>query len=209
MIDGLSFHKDKYGFWRQDNPLPINYSIEYKNKQSTTVEMSWLRIGWFLSVVSGSVKELLNWRICDVGSGNGNFAKVASNVFGKVKEYDLSGDTISKDELLSTEWDLIVLSDVLEHFEDINSLFDIKFEYLLLSFPETPAVTDWHKLSDWRHFKPNEHIYNLNMRGCNWWLEDNGYDIIRAGHIEDTIRKSDRPYNISSIVAKKRLSLYK
>lgn len=202
----ISFGRDKYGFWKQNNPLPIDYSIEYKNKQSTTIEMSWLRIGWFLSVLDGSMKQLENWKVCDLGSGNGNFARVASNVFGSVKEYDLSGNTITVEELYSTEWDLIVLSDVLEHFDDIDDLFKIKFNYLLLSFPETPAVNDWQELVGWRHFKPNEHIYNLDMAGCKKWLSGSGYEVLRAGYMEDVIRKSDRQYNISSIVAKKNIS---
>lgn len=199
------FIKDsKYSFWKQLDPKPFSYNEEYKGSQSTTLEMSYLRLGFLLSCLStDEVKELKNWKICDVGSGNGIFGKVCKSHFKYSAEYDLSGDTITKEELENTNWDVIVLTDVLEHYYDINDLFKIKFKYLFLSFPETPEVDDVESLSTWKHFKPNEHIWCLNYNGVKKWLEENNYSIVNYGNPEDLIRKSkDNSINITTLVAR-------
>ena len=32
----INFQKDKYGFWKQENPVPIEYDQHYKDIQKTT-----------------------------------------------------------------------------------------------------------------------------------------------------------------------------
>lgn len=200
----FEFFKDKkYGFWKQQNYEPFNYDSEYKNKQSTTLEMSYLRIGYFLNFINNKeLKNLKNWKMCDVGSGNGIFAKICKKFFGYSAEYDLSGNTISKDELEGTKWDLIVLTDVLEHYYDIEDLFRINFKYLFLSFPETPNVSNLEELSLWKHFKPNEHIYCLNKDGMIKWFEEHNCEVLGCGNPEDLIRKSERDINITTMIIK-------
>lgn len=97
--------------------------------------MTWLRLGYLFAVFNKNVNDFSSWKVCDVGSGNGCFIKEAKKVFGYACNYDLCGDTISKEELYSTQWDIIFLTDVLEHFEDINDLFKIQAKYIFLSFP--------------------------------------------------------------------------
>lgn len=197
----IEFKKDKYGFWRQSNPERFSYDESYKSNQRTTPEMSWCRLGFLASKISPD--KMKCWKVCDIGSGNGVFANEASRFFKEgVKEYDLSGNSISKEELEITEWDLIFLTDVLEHFEDIDDLFKIHFRYAFISFPETPEVNDFHELQSWRHFKPNEHIYCLNLKGMIKWLNSHSYASITYGNPEDMIRaSSDGRVNISTIIA--------
>ena len=200
----MDFKIDKYGFWRQVDPKPFQYTDDYKAVQKTTPEMSWLRLGYLFSSVSPDVCR--SFKCVDVGSGNGCFAREASRFFtAGMKEYDLSGNTISDDELYGTEWDLIFLTDVLEHYRNIEDLFRIRFRYVFLSFPETPVVDDWRDLSCWRHFRPDEHIWCLNAAGMKRWLIDHGYDILSVGNPEDAIRRPQEGIrvNISTIVAKR------
>lgn len=201
----MIFIKDeKYNFWKQTDPEQFNYDEKYKKQQSTTKEMSYLRLGYLLSCLNDNeIKNIKNWKMCDVGSGNGIFKKVCKGFFKYASEYDLSGDTISKQELEETEWDIIFLTDVLEHFYDINDLFKIKFNYLFLSFPETPKVDSLDELKNWKHFKPNEHIWCLNFLGIEKWLNKNGYSVLQSGNPEDLIRKSDYKINITTLIAKK------
>lgn len=196
----IDFVRDKYGFWKQIDPKSFTYDESYKSAQGTTKEMSWLRLGVLLGVLDKPVSSLKDWWVCDVGSGNGTFAKEASKVFGNVREYDLSGNSISEEELYSRYWDVIFLTDVLEHYVDIEDLFKINFKYLFLSFPETPYVADWRELKDWRHYKPDEHIWMLNKDGVVKWLEDNGRRAIYTGNPEDIIRKSPYNVNISTVI---------
>ena len=167
--------------------------------------MAWLRLGYLFATLNKNVNDYYTWKVCDVGSGNGCFIKEAKKVFGYACNYDLCGDTISQEELYNTQWDLIFLTDVLEHFEDINELFKIHFKYLFISFPETPRVPDWHILQDlkYRHFRPNEHIYMLNANGMVKWMDDNNYALLKQCNIEDTLRKSLLDTNITTQIYRK------
>ena len=199
----MIFLKDKYGFWRQSDPELFKYDEKYKAMQKTTEAMAWLRLGFLFSVVCPN--ECRSFLACDVGSGNGCFARIASKCFSSVKEYDVSGDSITRNEFEHTEWDMIFLTDVLEHFNSIDDLFALHFKYVFLSFPETPAVDDWKDLKEWRHFKPNEHIYCLNEKGIVQWLKTHGYEVIACGNPEDAIRKPQIGLNrnISTVIAKR------
>ena len=190
----------KYRFWKQINPVSIDYNEDYKARQQTTPEMSWLRLGAFISQIRINVNELKTWKCCDVGSGNGNFIKEAKKVFGYAVEYDLSGQTITQQELYNTKWNVIFLTDVLQHFQNIEDLFKIDFEYLFLSYPECPRVSDYKELQGWRHYKPNEHIYMMNRMGMIRFMMDHGYRIIYEGNIEDVIRKSPYEINITTMI---------
>lgn len=198
----IDFVKDEHGFWRQVNPAPITYDEEYKAVQKTTAEMSWLRLGVLINTLNKPLAEIKDWWVCDVGSGNGKFAVEANKLFNNVREYDLSGSSISEDELYSRHWDVIFLTDVLEHYINIDDLFKIKFNYLFLSFPETPDVSDWRELQGWRHFRPNEHIWMLNKDDVVKWLRDHGKEVLYTGNPEDAIRKSLYDVNISTVICK-------
>lgn len=198
------FEKIDYGFWKQVNPEKIDYSEEYKKSQSTDSCMSWLRLGYLISSIGIPVSEYSKWSVCDVGCGNGEFARNARKVFGAVKEYDVCPDSgITEEELYNTDWDCVFLTDVLEHYDNIYDLFKLKSKYIFLSFPECPETDDFNSLKSWRHYKPNEHIYMLNAKGVCEWLAHNGYKIIAQGNPEDAIRKSPYAVNISTIIAEK------
>ena len=209
MQEEIKFEKiPDYGFWKQVDPEPMKYTEEYESRQSTTKEMSWLRLGTFFYLTEAFMKDKYrdyqNWLVCDVGSGNGTFVREASKVFGKVCGYDLVGPSISEEELHNIHWNAVFLTDVLEHFPDINDFFKIKSDIVFLSFPECPEVENWEDLKNWRHYKPNEHLWMLNSKGVRSWLRDNDYFSMSLPgiHIEDTIRKNpDVPHNISTVVA--------
>lgn len=194
---------DIYHFWRQINPKTFNYDIDYKNKQSTTNEMCWLRLGFLTSYFPSFV--LKDMVVCDVGSGNGIFVNNFKNRFKQLYGYDLSGESISKEFLYGNMWDLIFLTDVLEHFENIEDLFNIHWKYLFLSFPETPMeYTTQQQLSKWKHYKPNEHIWCLNTIGIIKWFQNHNCDIITTSNPEDLIRipQNDCLVNITTMIVK-------
>jgi hypothetical protein len=195
----------RHGFVHQVDREPFDYDLEYKEKQSTNVEMSYLRMGWLAASIPH--EELRDFYVVDVGSGNGEFARCASKHFKKVCEYDLSGDTISREELMGTPWDLAVFSDVVEHFPDLNEFIDIPWTYAMVSFPETPEVESFEELQAWRHFKPNEHLWYMTGKGFSAWATKNipGVKIINQGYFEDMIRArwdKNKP-NISTTLLKR------
>lgn len=194
-----TFLPDSNGFLKQENPQPFNYSVDYKQKQSTTSQMAWLRLGWLAAQLPYNL--LKTYKCVDIGSGNGIFTKEGTNVFKHIVPYDLSGESIEESELYSTNWDIVFLSDVLEHYPNIDDFWNLPFKYAMVSFPETPKMN----LSKWRHYKPDEHIYMLNSQNFIKWVQKNNAHVVAKGNPEDCIRKpwdNELP-NISTFLIKR------
>ena len=182
----LPFALTKWGFLRQigEHITPFKYDLNYKLHQATTSKMVGIRMGWLAAHIAH--EDLTNFNVVDIGAGNGMFVEETKAIFKRVVPYDLAGDSISDQELYSTSWDLICLTDVLEHFDDIDSLFNISFRYALISFPETPRGYD---LTSWRHMKPGEHLWLLNAESFRAWVISHGCQIIASGCPEDMLRR--------------------
>lgn len=181
---------DPYGFLKQIDPKPFPYTEEYDARQSTNPQMSWLRLGWLAAHIP--FETLQTFQVVDIGAGNRTFIKQASKVFKRVVPYDLVGESIPRPELMATAWDLVVLSDVLEHYQEINEFWDLSFKFALISYPETPPPpTD---LTRWRHYKPDEHIYCLNREAFAAWAKGHGCQVVAMGCPEDMIRMRQYPH---------------
>jgi len=202
VISGINYIYDANGFIKQKDPKPFEYSLDYKSHQSTNTAMVWLRLGWLSSILPFSKMKTMN--AVDIGAGNGSFVREAASVFKRIVPYDLAGESIDDIELYETNWDLIVLSDVLEHYKDINDLWGLNFKYAMISFPETPDENKYD-LSRWRHFKPNEHIYLLRLSQVIPWINEHGCTVEKFGNPEDMIRKrwDENMPNISTVLIKK------
>jgi hypothetical protein len=197
---------DENGFIKQVEHDHFYYDMEYKIAQSTNVEMSYLRIGWLSASIS--YDEMQSLDMVDIGSGNGEFGRHCAGRFKSTSDYDLCGDSITRDELMTREWGLIVLSDVLEHYEDIDELFDMKWKYAMISFPETPLFSSFDEMKKWRHFKPNEHLYYMTLEGVVEWAErkESSIEVVNKGCFEDLIRKrwNENITNISTVLLKRK-----
>lgn len=164
----------------------INYDEEYIAKPRTTEQMAFLRLGWLAAHFN--YDTLRTFTAVDIGSGRGVMLPVFEKVFRAVKNYDLAGASITKKELEGTDWDLVILNDVLEHYTDIEDLFKLSWRYALISFPETPTVRDFEELKSWRHFRPDEHIYHLHEKGMREWFSAHGARVLNANNFEDILR---------------------
>jgi hypothetical protein len=173
-------------FIKQTTKGRIVYDENYVNKSRTTVAMAYLRVGWLSAHMSHD--ELRAAHVVDIGSGAGVMVDTLKTVCASVKNYDLCGNTISLEELRNTDWDIVVLNDVLEHYDNIAELFELKWRYAFISFPETPDVADFNTLQKWRHFRPDEHIYHLHERGMREWVKKFNARIVAASNFEDILR---------------------
>jgi len=197
----IPFSEDRYGFLKQIDPEPFKYTAEYKNKQSTNNAMSWLRLGWLSAQIP--FDQIKKFNTVDIGSGNGIFVNEGRSVFKRIVPYDLTGESISETELYSTAWDLVVMSDVLEHYHNIDDFWTLSFQYAMVSFPETPRSR--MNLEHWRHYKPNEHIYMLNTNSFIDWVKNHGCSVVAYGTPEDMIRCrwDDAQPNITTFLIKR------
>jgi hypothetical protein len=191
----------KYGFWKQVKPKQYKYGENYNSRLCSPVETNLLRIGWMSAYLGYDYMKTMS--VLDFGCGNGGFMRAARPVFKSMEGYDKCPGTLSEEALYGRSWNLITAFDVLEHLPDIDDFFKIDWTICMLSFPETPEVEDWEELRGWRHFKPDEHIWCLDMGNVINWLGKNNCDIIAGACFEDCFRKRwdpDKP-NISSILA--------
>ena len=173
-------------FIKQTTSARIAYNDAYVSKQRTTTDMAYLRIGWLSAHIPYT--QLKTARIVDIGSGAGVMVDVLAQICAVVKNYDLCGSSITLEELQNTSWDIVVLNDVLEHYDDIAALFKLSWRYAFLSFPETPDVLNFDELTKWRHFKPNEHIYHLHAAGMHDWVAQFDARVVACSHFEDILR---------------------
>ena len=227
-INGVPHHHDKYGFLKQSDTLPFDYSAEYKARQGTTVAMAYLRMAVTAQVTGICPAD--EPKVLEVGPGSGAMLNELAKVYGvpspsaadnatcNVFGHDIGelADDVSKGLMLSDDaikgqsWDILFACDVIEHFPDIDHLWDFDFAYAYLSFPCPPdrfTVFPPEK-TPWHHFKPNEHIYYLERRRVLTWIAENGYEAVYWGNPEDLIRRPkrhlSRAHNISSVIIKKK-----
>jgi hypothetical protein len=198
------FTRTEYGFWRQDEPAAFDYTEEYTESQSTNDAMAHMRLGWIGAFLN--YEALTNASVVDIGAGNGSMVKCLRDKVGYAAAYDVVGDSISKSELMETEWDLVIMSDVLEHMEELEFLQELQWKHMYLSFPETPVVEKWEDLKTWRHFKPNEHLWMLNSVGMCRYCFDHGILVLGSAYFEDLIRTRWDPTlsNIASLMLEKK-----
>ena len=186
------------------------YNIDYiKNsydspqyKEGSTY-MSYLRLGYLL----GNLKKVPD-KILDVGYGNGDFLKAAKNCIPKcfgfeINNYDIPIDCFNVDNIYNQDYDVVCFFDVLEHFEDIYEIQNLKTNYIYISLPECHYTSDEWFLN-WKHRKPDEHLWHFNKKSLRYFMKEIGFKLISYSNIEDTIRKgNEQESNILSGIFQK------
>lgn len=167
-------------------------------------QMAGLRLGYLVSKLGYWPKSIL-----DVGYGNGDFLKVCKN---KIESYgnDISGYLVPEgvtfvEDIFESHYDVICFFDVLEHFEKIDFVQNLKCDYIFLSLPWCHNFDDdW--FLNWKHRRPDEHLWHFNESSVKSFFEKMGYEMIDYSNIEDLIRVSNEDYpNILTCILKKNL----
>ncbi len=167
----------------------IDYKTRYDELGNLVVNMSHLRLGYILGVINRPNS------ILDVGYGNGSFLSVASGVIPKCYGYDMNNaplpDNIHKvNSMTNSYYDLITFYDSLEHFTDIDFISKLKCSFITITVPEChfPENTEW--FINWKHRRPDEHIFHFSRKALLKFMAEMGYMCIAIGNVEDTIRGS-------------------
>ena len=189
----LNYEKLDNGVIKQKQVNKINYDLQYIYKSYDSYgnivdNMSHLRLGYLLGII-GSIPN----SILDVGYGNGNFLKTCKNIIPNCYGNDLSGYPIPKDcefktNIYTDEYDVVCFFDVLEHFDNIYDISNLKTKYIYISGPECHYFSDeWFE--NWKHRKENEHLWHFNKTSLNNFMNELGYKNLSFSNIEDIIRK--------------------
>ena len=203
-----NYHKDDHGVIRQTVCNPIQYDqkyvdVRYNTYGELTNYMSHLRLGYIIGS-TGDVPD----SILDVGYGNGSFLKTCSQMIPICHGHDVSGVELPEpikavDSLFSGHYDVITFFDSLEHFEDIYFLDKLDCNYLCISVPWCHNFDDeWFE--NWKHRRPDEHLWHFNAMSLKKSVESQGYECINHTNVEDCIRKTEFDYpNILTAIFKK------
>ena len=147
-------------------------------------------------------------RILDIGFGIGSFLKLCDIAGIKTYGYDVkeNNNKITKRvDNFQNEYDIVTLFDSIEHLEldELNKIMNIRTSYLVISTPElSQEVT---KIENWRHYRPNEHLFYFNFASLGLLLQKYGFEIIHSNYLEDLYRLPPNGFNknILTIYAKK------
>jgi hypothetical protein len=162
-------------------------SVKYKEGSA---RMGYLRLGYLLGAINETPKTLL-----DVGYGNGDFLNAASkniaSCYGfEINEYPIPKDCEAVTDIYKAAYDVVCFFDVLEHFDDIYEISELKARYVYVSLPECHYLSDtWFET--WKHRKPDEHLWHFNKQSLANFMAEVGYKTIAMSNVEDTLRKGD------------------
>jgi hypothetical protein len=184
----------------------VDYNLEYvSNSYDSYGEkvnyISFLRLGYLLGVIN----EIPN-SILDIGYGNGAFLKACKNVIkncygNDISDYNLPADVNFIDDIFIDYYDVITFFDSLEHFHDIEFVKKLKCKYILISVPCCHYYSDdWFK--NWKHRRPDEHIFHFNENSLNDFMIDCGFEKMSISFVEDTIRKGEEKNILTGIFRK-------
>jgi len=175
-------------FFKQKKTYDVEYvDVRYNSYGEKSVYMSYLRLGYLI----GTIKKIPT-SILDVGYGNGDFLKVCSQVIPKcygndVSTYPLPDGVEYVSDITSTYFDVISFFDVLEHFEDISFVQNLKCEHVLISIPWCHNLNDeWFK--SWKHRRPDEHLWHFDLAALTAFFKESGFSLVTSSSLEDTIR---------------------
>jgi len=179
----------------------VKYDIDYVDNRynsygDLSIRMSYLRLGYII----GSLGFIPN-SILDIGYGNGDFLLVGSDIIKKCYGHDVSSYPLPIKENIyytehpyDSEYDVVTFFDVLEHFDDIYDIKNLKTNYIVVSVPDCHYYDDdW--FMNWKHRRPSEHLWHFDRHSLINFMNEIGYDCISYSNIEDTIRKNNQPYS--------------
>ena len=204
MLD--NYEKDLNGVIKQINCTPFSYDYSYADNYNTLPTndiMSHLRLGYIVGSLGKMPESIL-----DVGYGNGAFLNLAKNsttCYGHdISQYPIPEGVSFVENILENYYEVISFFDVIEHFSNPYFLKDLNCKYIVCSLPHCHNFSDrWFE--DWKHRKPNEHLWHFNEESLVKFFDVQGYSKINTSNFEDVVRKTKEEYcNILSGVFLKR-----
>jgi Methyltransferase domain len=178
-------------------------SSGYSTIRNLTDKMGKLRYGYLVDNI-GSVEGK---KVLEVGYGNGSYLEAISDncdAYG----FDITGIPVpagvtQEASIVNSKYDVICMFDVLEHYHSINDIAQYNPEYFYISVPNCKFTSNrW--FINWKHRKPNEHVFHFNKHSLTNFMNSIGYVPVCSSYVEDEIRKGVEDKNILSMIFKRR-----
>jgi hypothetical protein len=191
MIDNYEITQD--GVIKQTNITPFNYDIDYSDSRYSIFNDRGNILNLRLGYIIGSIGKIPT-SLMDVGYGNGDFLDSCVEFIPKLygndiqPAYPLNNGISFVDNILEQEIEVITFFDSLEHFTDLEWVKDLKCKYAVISLPWCYNGLDDEWFMNWKHRKPDEHLYHFNEVSLNNFMTRQGFEMINYCNIEDKIR---------------------
>lgn len=216
-----TIHKTKDGYEykqldtfvvKQLNPKPFKYDADYSSTYDTKAykqksnALNHIRLATIIHAIGRQPLKLL-----DFGYGNGDFLKVASSHIPVCHGYDVTGVPIPYAVQVESpndfKYDIVCFFDALEHVHDIETtISNLDTRYIIISLPCAHFKFKWYSwdFENWKHRKPNEHIWHFTPQALRTFMYSQGYKPILQTSTEDLIRTGERvETNIQTMVFEK------
>jgi len=191
MINNYELTQD--GVIKQIKIKPFNYDIEYSDSRYSIFNdrgnILNLRLGYIIGTIGKVPKSLM-----DVGYGNGDFLDSCIEFIPKLygndiqPAYKLNTEIEFVEDITSTYVEIITFFDSLEHFTDIEWVKNLKCDYVVISLPWCTNGSDDEWFENWKHRKPDEHLYHFNEVNLERFMNRQGFEMINHCNIEDKVR---------------------
>lgn len=191
MIHNYKVNQD--GVIEQIHKEIFKYDEEYSDSRYSIFQDRGNILNLRLGYVIGSIGKIPP-SLLDVGYGNGDFLQACKglipNLYGNDIQpaYPLQEGISFVENITDVEVEVVTFFDSLEHFHDIEWVKDLKCKYVIISLPWCTNGEDDVWFTNWKHRKPNEHIYHFNEHSLQAFMERQGYELLNYCNIEDKIR---------------------
>lgn len=191
MIDNYILTRD--GVIKQVSAKPFNYDAEYSDSRYSIFNDRGNILNLRLGYIIGSIGKV-PLSLMDVGYGNGDFLNSCKNfiplLYGNDIEpaYPLDRGITFVDDITALEVEVITFFDSLEHFSNIEWVKDLKCKYVVISLPWCYNGTDDKWFKNWKHRKPDEHLYHFSEKSLEKFMNRQGFKMLNYCNIEDKIR---------------------
>lgn len=191
MINNYEITQD--GVIKQINITPFNYDIDYSDSRYSIFNDRGNILNLRLGYIIGSIGKIPT-SLMDVGYGNGDFLDSCTEFIPKLygndiqPAYPLNEGITFVDDITSQEAEVITFFDSLEHFTDIEWVKDLKCKYAVISLPWCYNGLDDEWFANWKHRKPDEHLYHFNEKSLEKFMTRQGFKMVNYCNLEDKVR---------------------
>jgi len=172
------------------------YYLKYVKQAKSKLGKNIYKTRWKLIT-----KYIKNGAILDFGCGPGAFNKAGPDNFSKYG-YDINPYCRFEKFPKVKFWDIVTFWDSLEHTPDFYGIIKkLNPKWIFLSCPNLESVKI--PITQWKHYRPEEHLYYFDRHSLKVILELLGYQIVEINYDEGKLRDPNNPLAIITIAAKR------
>lgn len=181
------------GVIKQVESNPYSYDLSYSDSRYSNFNDRGNILNLRLGYIIGSIGEVPN-SILDVGYGNGDFLDSCNGfirtLYGNDIQpaYPLKPGITFVEDITKQYADVFTFFDSLEHFSDIEFVKDLQCKYVVISLPWCTNGLDDTWFENWKHRKPDEHLYHFTEKSLTNFMNRQGYTLMNYCNLEDKVR---------------------